>query len=1528
MDRNDNFQQFIENVVQKKSRMDSSPVQFMFGLTNVCNLHCAFCHYCGFCMSKIEKPVSIPLELLKQLKPYLHCAKFVNPSGRGEPFLYHDFDAFIEICRESDALCSMQLTNNGTQLDRYELSKLGGGVDGKKGVNIIAVSIDSVDPKTFEILRLGAKLSHVLENVKKLRAALPDTVLQWCVVVNRLNMTQLKDLCQAAVTYGIDYITFNDVYGYEEDQVIQLLRLRESDKEIVEQQFQEILKWNADQKIVVNNVISWSGFEDGKLFDQKAIFAQLEQLKQIQPYLDFDKFHCEETASRRVKTEKKKIRDHEEICLPYCTNPFEVMFIQPDQTVSPCCASFGIIDKIKDNGIEAVWNGKNYQNLREAMFHWEMLPDYCLQCESFMRYDYIDDIWAYLKKAGAKNIRIPPNYQPPAGIIKDKELLEMIKAANEKQEQKIQKQESQESVEFARNSQEYWNFRFESNWEMYGGKEQTRYFADLLIEMLPEWLIYEINENRDAVCDLGCAQGDALTIYKQAFRTSEIAGEDFSESAIAKAQKNYPEFLFQVGDIFKPDKEKKYPVVIASNVVEHFKQPYDVIEHICRRAEKYALILMPYREEQGVIEEHESVFYTKDIPLRVGDSYLVYAKSAECGSVYYPYEQILLIYAKQKIYSRLSDLVENIDSDCMRAQRQVTEQEQNNWKQQEREKEYQIETFKELADNSKRELDKQNSQLQVQEKQLHNQSECLKAQEKQLHDQMEQIQAQKKQLAEENSRKSEQQKQILALEEMISAMEIKNKQAEARIRQIQSLCISYASAKLSRFNHLLIRLHVQYMRGSKAERKAFLKWLKGKASGTNHDTADVCRFNPWMDVHQRLSEALACTSEKAKQAHHGQKTTGREHPLSDRTKAMLKQPYTKYDVIILSVIDYDFRHQRPQHFAEKFAEHGHRVFYINANFTSPAAIRKKRENLYLVNWNSQKTSNIYTADWRKNEGWLHKALNALLERYAIRDAVTIVDYPNWLAGANYLRETYGFRIVTDYMDDYTGFAATAEPFLKKNCKELLTTSDLVVASSSFLYDIAKRFTDESRICLIRNGTQTAHFQKAYAMRRAQDTDTDVSGKVIGYYGAVAHWFAYEKVCYVADALPECEVVIIGEVTAHRRDLEKRKNIRLLGEMDYDKLPEHLAYFDVCLIPFDTGTDLIRATNPVKFYEYLSAGKKIVATEIPELRPYRDRYVYLSNDNDEFLNYVKLCLERKDTLNSARECMEFAGQNDWQERFGHFAAACQAMVPKVSVVVLAYNNEAVNRKCIESILTQTAYPHFELIVVDNASTDGTRAYLQELDAQNRHNVKIILNNENLGFAGGNNCGIKAADGVYVVLLNNDTYVTRGWMTSLVKHLENDRSYAMCNPVTNSIGNESKIEAHYHGAAELAQFAYCYTQTHMGEEYHRVDRLPLFATMIRRSVLEEVGLLDEAYKVGMFEDDDFTEKVLRAGYRIVIAEDAFVHHMQRASFAKLEDAEYQRIFEENRKIFEKKWKKVWRMPRYRDGVDAGTSQGCEV
>jgi len=719
-----------------------------------------------------------------------------------------------------------------------------------------------------------------------------------------------------------------------------------------------------------------------------------------------------------------------------------------------------------------------------------------------------------------------------------------------------------------------------------------------------------------------------------------------------------------------------------------------------------------------------------------------------------------------------------------------------------------------------------------------------------------------------------------------------------------------------RINHFIQRVKGQLIYGNKKDRREFKEWLFKRVirkTGYSAGTEEI--YNPWAAIRNKLNEAYACSGEIR-----FQDDFRCEMDLPIETKKKLQDDYTRCDVIILSVIDYNFRFQRPQHLASRFVADGHRVFYVNANFIRSDSITAEQKNLFIVDFASADYSAIYNMNGEVASDWMEEHLSNLVNSQAIRDAVVIVDYPNWVYGAEYLRKMYGFRIVTDYMDDYTGFIGTSEVFLKDNCIRLLGESDLVVASSQFLYEIAVQYTDADKIELIRNGTETEHFYQAFGK-----SNEDKEKKTIGYYGAVAHWFAWEKVCYVAERFSDCDIVIVGEVTEYREKLEKYKNIKLLGEKSYKELPQYLAGFDVCLIPFDASTDLIKATNPVKFYEYLSAGKKIVATEIPELMPYKDEYVYMSNDNKEFTEYVGLCLKGEDILKSEQECVDFARKNDWQERYSCFKKAYISRVPMVSVVVLTYNNIAYNKQCINSILKKTAYANYELIIVDNQSTDGTIEYLKELEQKNIHNLKVILNDVNYGFAGGNNIGIREAKGDYILLLNNDTVVTRGWMTAMVKHLEADSKLGMCNPVTNSIGNESKIQVYYHNVEEMNEFAYKITTEKMNEEYRETESMPLFATLIRRKMIDEIGMLDEAYKVGMFEDDDYLATVKSAGYDIAIVEDAFIHHVNNGTFKKLKDEEYKRIFETNRKYFETKWNKKWKEPKYRPGVDWWTNEG---
>ena len=116
-------------------------------------------------------------------------------------------------------------------------------------------------------------------------------------------------------------------------------------------------------------------------------------------------------------------------------------------------------------------------------------------------------------------------------------------------------------------------------------------------------------------------------------------------------------------------------------------------------------------------------------------------------------------------------------------------------------------------------------------------------------------------------------------------------------------------------------------------------------------------------------------------------------------------------------------------------------------------------------------------------------------------------------------------------------------------------------------------------------------------------------------------------------------------------------------------------------------------------------------------------------------------------------------------------AIQGLYPRVSVIVVTYNGLDMTRACVESLLRKTAYGDWELIVVDNRSLDGTVEYLQGLTEQYPF-VRIVLNDSNRGFAAANNQGARLATGDIVVLLNNDTVVTQGWLGRLVRHLNDD------------------------------------------------------------------------------------------------------------------------------------------------------------
>ncbi len=240
----------------------------------------------------------------------------------------------------------------------------------------------------------------------------------------------------------------------------------------------------------------------------------------------------------------------------------------------------------------------------------------------------------------------------------------------------------------------------------------------------------------------------------------------------------------------------------------------------------------------------------------------------------------------------------------------------------------------------------------------------------------------------------------------------------------------------------------------------------------------------------------------------------------------------------------------------------------------------------------------------------------------------------------------------------------------------------------------------------------------------------------------------------------------------------------------------------------------------------------------------------------------------------------------------------ALFEGTSIIIPTYNQLNMLAQCIASIIENTDQP-YEIIVVDNASADGTAAYLQGLGGL----VRFRVLDNNRGFAGAINVGMMMAKGRTILLLNNDTLVTQNWLGNLLVCLNSDEGIGMVGPVTNYISGEQQINVPYQNVADMPQFARGYNLSD-ASRWRRIDRLTGFCLLFRRELFEGIGYFDEGFEIGNFEDDDYNIRVRLLGKSLVMAQDTFIHHFGSVSMKALGDR-FHEINNRNQSYFMEKW-----------------------
>ena len=237
---------------------------------------------------------------------------------------------------------------------------------------------------------------------------------------------------------------------------------------------------------------------------------------------------------------------------------------------------------------------------------------------------------------------------------------------------------------------------------------------------------------------------------------------------------------------------------------------------------------------------------------------------------------------------------------------------------------------------------------------------------------------------------------------------------------------------------------------------------------------------------------------------------------------------------------------------------------------------------------------------------------------------------------------------------------------------------------------------------------------------------------------------------------------------------------------------------------------------------------------------------------------------------------------------------QASSPLVSIVTVNFNGSEDTIEMIES-LTRITYPNVEIIVVDNHSENDNPRRIKDKFP----NVVLYESNLNMGFAGGNNLGIMRARGEYILLLNNDTIVDKGFLEPLVAKMQSDQNIGCVSAKLRYYYDRSVIQFAGYTPIDhrtMRSFAIGYREKDKGQ--HDQDKETPYAhgaaMMVSMKVIKEIGIMSYIFFL-YYEEADWSYRIKRAGYTIWYVHNSLVYHKESIAVGKLSDL---KVYYQNR------------------------------